>query len=380
MRPQPFYLGGFEPDPGNPVQNHIFVDTLAHSFDYRHRVLLFDPWRSEDPFDPPPLDRPGDGWYFALPFADVRYLTAAEQADGDFVPGWPASPVSERGARSATLLAERTDGGHLARLAEEAAQLPIDDDLVPYVIDLKAMPRAADATIDEDKLVGYLLNPDHDRGRDKARWFRAVLGIEAGDWRHLSAQLRQGLLEARQVERLRSTEFGIQYNVETAVTGINDTVAFVVSAWEIAKGGAPRLMTAYPGEHPDADTVGPPALTVPASLPAAKRWPALWGLAESYADQAASRTIPTPMRIGDAAGAEWVSEGLFGFARVEVPDARRSFPRWLVREGKATVGPGRGVGFLAPSSSFDRSRAWAEAFVEVLGFNGIEAIVVSELD
>ena len=207
-----------------------------------------------------------------------------------------------------------------------------------------------------------------------------MLGIEAEDWRHLSAQLRQGLLEAREVERLRSTEFGVQYNVETAVTGINETVAFVVSAWEVAEGGAPRLITAYPGGHSDSDIVGPPTLTVPASLPASRRWPALWNLAKSYADEAASRTIPTPMRIGDAAGAEWVSEGLFGFARVEVPDARRSFPRWLVREGKATVDPGRGAGFLAPVTSFDRARAWAGAFVEVLGFNGIDAIATSELD
>lgn len=380
LRRQPFYLGGFEADPGNPIQRHILVDSLAHSFDYRHRVLLFDPWQSEGPLDPLPLDRLGEEWYSSLPFDDVRYLTAEEGADNNFVPGWPHPPISKRGARSAAILAERTDGGHLARVAEEAARLPIDDDLVPYVIDMKAMPGAADATIDEAKLVGYLLNPDHDRGRDKARWFWAVLGIEAADWRHLSAQLRQGLLDARMVERLRSTEFGIQYNVETAVTGINGATAFVVSAWEVAGGGPPRLITAYPGAHADGDVVGPPALTIPSSLTDSERWSALWKLAESYADEAASRTVPTPMRIGDAVGAEWVSEGLFGFARVEVPDARRSFPRWLVREGKATVDPGRGAGFLAPTTSLDRGRAWADAFVEVLAFNGIEASASSELD
>jgi hypothetical protein len=380
LRSEPFYLGAFEADPGNPIQRHISVDTLIHRSDYRQRWLLFDPWSSEDPLDPPPLDLHGEEWYLGLDFAGVRYLTPEEREDEEFVLRWRERPHSERGCRSAELLARRTDRGHLARLAEEAARIPVEDDLLPFAIEVDAMPLAADAEVDREKLTGYLLNPQHERGRDKARWFKAVLGIETNDWRHLSAQLRQGLLRAERIERVRSTPYGVQYNVDTPINGINGKVALVTSAWEVVDGQPPRLITAFPGGIHDGDATAPPTLTVPAAMPAAERWPALWALAEDYANDAAAGIAPTPMRITDGVSSEWVPEGAFGFAWVAVRDARRGFARWLVRSGKAHSEHGRGAMLMAPASRYDKARAWADAFVEVLGFNGIDAVATSELD
>jgi hypothetical protein len=376
LRQEPFYLGAFEVDGGNPVQRYGCLDTLIHYSDYRYGWLLFDPWQSEEPLDPPPLDRHDDEWYLGLGFDGVRYLTETEQTDHDLVPRWPDPGESPRGARSAAILAARRGQGHLDRLAEEASRLPIDDDTLPFVIELDAMPRAADAIVEEDKLGGYLLNPDHRDGGPKARWFKAVLAIEAPDAKHLSAQLRQGLLEAGRVERVRSTAYGVHYNVVTPVRGLNGVTALVRSGWELAPGKPPRLLTAVPGTGHERGLEAPATLTLPSSLTGAERWPALWQLADDNATVAAAAVVPTPMNFGG----EWLVDGPFGFAQVSVRDARHGFARWLVQSGHADTVRGRGAVMIAPPGAHERARAYAAAFVEVLGFNGVEASYASQLN
>lgn len=49
------------------------------------------------------------------------------------------------------------------------------------------LPNAAKAVVDKAKLSSYVLNPDHPVGRNKARVFRATLGVTQDD---------AGLLEA----------------------------------------------------------------------------------------------------------------------------------------------------------------------------------------
>jgi hypothetical protein len=379
LRQKHFYLGGFEADPGNPIQRHISIETLVHAFDYRTGALLFDPWRSEEPFDPPPLDRHGDEWYLHLTFSEIRYMTDEERLDTDRVGRWSQQPASDRGARSARLLAARRDGGHLARLAEDIAMVPVDDDLAPFVVEVGAMPRAADALIEESKLTDYLLSATHTSGRHKARWFKAVLGIEAAEWRHLSAQLRQGLVEATEFRRLRGTDYGLQYEVETAVAGTDGKRAMVTSVWQIADGQAPRFITAHPGHIHDSDAATPTTLTLPPSLDGSERWSALLSLARAYADDVATAVTPTPMRISGGTSGEWIDEP-YGFAWVTIENADRGFARWLARNDHAETEPRVGAVLRAPGSSFDRATAWADSFVEVLGFNGVKATYSSSLD
>jgi hypothetical protein len=79
-------------------------------------------------------------------------------------------------------------------------------------------------------------------------------------------------------------------------------------------------------------------------------------------------------------GGEWLVDGPFGFAQVSVRDARRGFARWLVQSGHADTVPGRGAVMIAPPGAHERARAYAAAFVEVLGFNGVEASYTSQLN
>jgi Domain of unknown function (DUF6883) len=369
------YLGGFEPDPGNPVQRFVSKDSLILACDYQDGTLLFDPWESEDPFDPPPLSPHGEEWFDGLPLSGVRYKTEEELAEQTLVPPWPSEEFSPRGEQSARILEQRRDRGHLGEVAAIASKSGFSKDAPPFSIDVAAMSNPADAVVEEKKLTEYALNPDHKDGGDKARWFLAALGIQQQDWRHLAGQLRLGLPRAVP-EEVRSTDYGLRYSIVTTVSGLNGATARVRSVWEIRSNAAPRLVTAYPADRKEDSPDAPPALVLSSSLEDDDRWSALWELADGHALQAAANVVPTPMKVDG----QWYSEGAFGFATVGVRDARRGFARWLRQTERAHLESRRGAVMFAPGPMIDRARTYAEAFAEVLSLNGIEADVRWRLD
>ena len=54
------------------------------------------------------------------------------------------------------------------------------------------LPGWKHACIDDQKLVGYCLNPEHPEGRHKARVFYSALGLSQSDW----PLLKEALLHA----------------------------------------------------------------------------------------------------------------------------------------------------------------------------------------
>jgi len=52
------------------------------------------------------------------------------------------------------------------------------------------------AVVPREKVEGYLLNPQHEVGRHKARMFAAALGIHQDDWAYLRDQLQAGIIGA----------------------------------------------------------------------------------------------------------------------------------------------------------------------------------------
>ncbi len=82
------------------------------------------------------------------------------------------------------------------------------------------VPRADEAVVPEDKLARYALDPDHPRGRHKARVFSAALGIERADWRYLRDQLIDSLADAPTLGT-RVTPFGVLYETLVLIDGLN---------------------------------------------------------------------------------------------------------------------------------------------------------------
>jgi hypothetical protein len=382
------YLGAFAVDAGNPIHQRVTVGTLPHSFDYIERSLVFDPSRSEDPFDPPPLTRHGDEWWVGLSFTAVRYRYDDEQLE---LANWPSAELSERGALSAAILARRAAPSHLQRLASELAALRIEPGMPTFDVHVGAMPRAADAVVEPRKLTHYVLNPEDERGGHKARLFKELLAIEASDWRYLAEQLKNGLADAPALTRVRSDPYGVHYHVIVPVVGRNGVVKPVLAAWEVRPAQPPRLVTAYVAQRGiDPDVLGVPSepMVLPAHLTGDRRWEKLWSIADEAGATAATAEIPTPMYVVDGFSnephprGEWIPEGTFGITEIVVPDARRGFARWLVNTARARTERGRGA-VLVPrieGMSLARARAYADAFCNVLSLNGIESSFREILD
>jgi filamentous hemagglutinin len=111
------------------------------------------------------------------------------------------------------------------------------------------LPRADRAVVAREKLEGYLLNPQHEIGRHKARVFASVLGIQRRDWQYLGDQLRAAVVDAP-VRSTRETSWGSLYEVVVAVDGLNGQTRQVATVWLVAGDEPPRLVTAYVADEP----------------------------------------------------------------------------------------------------------------------------------
>ena len=60
---------------------------------------------------------------------------------------------------------------------------------------MATLPNGERARIPMEKLTDYCLNPDHPRGKDKARVFAALLGITRDSANELAALVRQAAME-----------------------------------------------------------------------------------------------------------------------------------------------------------------------------------------
>jgi hypothetical protein len=106
------------------------------------------------------------------------------------------------------------------------------------------LPRAEEAVIPTDKLVGYALDPEHPRGRHKARVFAAALGIRRSDWRYLHDQLLHAVVDA-EVRGTRITPHGVLYDVVVLIDGLNGATQPVATIWLVAGDRPLRLVSTW---------------------------------------------------------------------------------------------------------------------------------------
>lgn len=106
------------------------------------------------------------------------------------------------------------------------------------------MPGGDAAIVDPEKLTGYCLNPEHPRGKHKARVFATVLGFTAEN----AADLRAALLAAAaalDAQRATSDRFGDRYVIEFEIRGPRGA-GVVRSMWIVRRGeSAPRLTSCF---------------------------------------------------------------------------------------------------------------------------------------
>ena len=107
------------------------------------------------------------------------------------------------------------------------------------------LPGGDTAIVDQQKLTGYCLNPDHPRGKHKARVFATALGITADDAEDLRVLLLQAV-KTSDAQLGRRDAYGQRYTVDFLLAW-HDKQAMVRSGWIIEHDSdTPRLTTCYP--------------------------------------------------------------------------------------------------------------------------------------
>ena len=107
------------------------------------------------------------------------------------------------------------------------------------------LPDAGLATVPEQKITRYLLNPAHPAGGSKASFFLRF-GFTAAHWRRLAEALLRHARENKVIET-EETRHGKRYVVDGLLAAPDGTSLNVRSAWYIdSVGGAPRFVTAHP--------------------------------------------------------------------------------------------------------------------------------------
>ena len=107
------------------------------------------------------------------------------------------------------------------------------------------IPNAERAAIDIRKLRDYCLNPQHHRGKHKARLFASLLGMNSDD----AEELRNALLEVIKTQEVQLGEkdaYGQRYTLDFTLNWRNKR-ATIRSAWIIeTDSDIPKLTTAFP--------------------------------------------------------------------------------------------------------------------------------------
>lgn len=105
------------------------------------------------------------------------------------------------------------------------------------------LPNGNQAEISMQKLINYCLNPEHSKGKDKARVFKSCLGITQENAEALRLLVQQAAIEGEVVQQV-TTKFGQQYKVDWT---IQDSEGIQLrTIWEIrATECNPRLISAF---------------------------------------------------------------------------------------------------------------------------------------
>ncbi|MFN4776677.1 MAG: DUF6883 domain-containing protein [Pseudanabaena sp.] len=105
------------------------------------------------------------------------------------------------------------------------------------------LPNGDHPEISMQKILGYCLNFNHDKGKDKARVFQSRLGITSQDADHLVKLIQIAAVEGEVVQE-SNTKFGREYKVDWEIPNIGGTELRTI--WEVSiDSGYPRLISAF---------------------------------------------------------------------------------------------------------------------------------------
>lgn len=368
------YMGMAALDLGNPTHRHIMIENMVGGVYLDSSGIHY---QIDSGLDQADID---EATWIAESFGSS--IASEVEEYGEYIAGEPSFEVPTENSQRGDLSAERVAGHLTDTHRQKAARVILEYfDGVPKTESLEFVASSSspsDFIVEEKKLTLYLLNVDHKDGGPKAKFFIEKLGILPEDWRYLAEQLSSGAAKAK-LYRVKATQFGYSHGAYVAVTGRNGKVYAVETGWQIPNEGPARLITAYPADKGilvELETTDPVVVAI--SLSGDARWQAVYDIAHAKGVEAVTAKVATPMVL-EKFGTVW--DGMCGFGWVDFTDARKPFPKWLVKKGLAyATSPGVRMFSNTNEQSIDKNKAYAEAFAKVLQANGVECSTGSRLD
>ncbi len=109
------------------------------------------------------------------------------------------------------------------------------------------LPNGDLAVVEREKIVEYLLNPEHPDNAGKAPFF-CSLGFCRDNWPSFAAALRK-LAETTEISNSMECAHGQKYVLDGRMVTPSGKTAVVRTIWIVDRGlDRPRLVTAYPHE------------------------------------------------------------------------------------------------------------------------------------
>ena len=101
------------------------------------------------------------------------------------------------------------------------------------------------AIIASEKLIYYLLSPEHRRGGSKAQLLQRF-GYQVENWQRLASDIRTYHVDA-EVDRVRNTPYGTRYEIVAELMTPQGRGLVVRTIWQIDEGSeTPRFITLIP--------------------------------------------------------------------------------------------------------------------------------------
>ncbi|MGB5711358.1 MAG: DUF6883 domain-containing protein [Waterburya sp.] len=106
------------------------------------------------------------------------------------------------------------------------------------------LPNPEKAIIDNQKLAGYCLNPNHADGKHKARVFKTALNLDINNVDELKAALIKSVKNNDAIPATRN-QYGQKYVIDFPLTR-GERTAIIHSVWIVKnQENFPRLVTCY---------------------------------------------------------------------------------------------------------------------------------------
>ncbi len=368
-----FYLGMASVDLGNPIMVKLLMEFLIKDAGVRDGKI----WLEADVEGDVHTWFEGAREFHEAGVGIVPYGGLREK----FGP-FPTSNLSDDGREA---LRRNEQKARLTLNERVLSRLAMDRDANskgPFRFEALPTDGVFEALVPPPKLTKYALNPSHPDGAGKAKFFNDVLAIGVDDWRYLMAQLQEGVATGKLTDvTIKRWEggYGASFNAILPVVGKNGRVANVFTNWIMEPEKEPSLSTIRPAERDSSEGIDVNHLMLAGELLGDERWSALYQLAHGAGMVAHDAAVPTPLFVSGYGG---YGDGICGHAWINIPDGRTAFARWLSKAGHAYQGYPRGVSISCPGAgqSFDRAKAYAQAFAKVLEYNGVNCSIDCRLD